>query len=184
VTRQRLVESTATNFIANFGGTFSKSSQWITLWVPDALRLLEDRETIKMEWALLSPGNTTRFRWRNLPWAQQQAFVSGGFDELLFVHEAHKRNMTIRNETLTHSEWASDAIIGGIRPELRPKHGHPGSWVTDDDDNLRPFLTKALRDNRLFFRKVGKGAMPFFMRHLMNFTLGPQTTTKSLLKSL
>ena len=154
MTRERLLEAVGTNFIANTGGTYSKSSQWITLWAVDAFRLLEDREKIKNEWmfrARVKEGD-----WLGL--APLNRTIRGAFDELVFIHEAHARNMTIRNETLTYVEWHHHT--GG---------GHPDVFYDknqEDEDSIEHALFGALRHNKTFIRKIDETAMPFFMKQL------------------
>lgn len=161
VTRRRLRGAAGTNFMSNsHGGTYIKSSQWMTLWVPDALRLLEDRDSIKEEWLNRAGHEAGKYSWVGL--LPGNATLTAAYDELVFIHEAHKRNMAIRNETLTHVVWSPEGLaMGG---------GHPDTFDGKDDDKMQKALAQGLQENKTFLRKVDKGAMHFFMQHLQNFS--------------
>ena len=166
--RQRLSESAGTNYIANSGNNgYSKSSQWMTLWAADAFELAADRQKIKEQWAKMEPLPGNRFVWPGIPWVAPGVNVLGAVDELVFVHEAHVRGMIIRNRTMTYVNWHG-IVVDDIRVDAEEPagSGHPGAWNADNDTAIRPFLNAARDNGDFFFRKVHKGALSFFMRHL------------------
>ena len=178
MTRSRLRSATGTNFIESLED-YGKSTQWITLWAADAYRLLRDRERIKEAWARRSGGDGRKRAWRDLSWIAPNKTLSGAYDEVVFVHEARARNMAIRNETLTYVKWnRKEMVVAGARvaPEEPAWGGHPDAWHTDNPENIQPFLNDALAKKHHFFRKVNKGALPFFIRHLDYLYQNPQAT--------